>query len=183
VAADTTYRLNGSRFPPLNEIVNEIVAVIPPTRPHDISFWHGDLFFGNMFFDFRAQRVICVDPRGQLDNGQFCLYGDYRYDLAKLAHSVLGHYDKTILSRSRLTRHGPADWTFEIEHTPGAGDISDIFLSLAEERFGIGTAELHALAAMLFFSMLPLHYDDADRQDRILASGLRLYDKLKGNAP
>jgi hypothetical protein len=182
VAVDTTYRLNGIRFPPLNEIARDIFEVIPPTRPENICFWHGDLFFGNMFFDFRAQRMVCVDPRGQLDDGRPCRYGDYRYDLAKLAHSVLGHYDKTILSRSRLTRHGPTDWTFEIEDTPGAAEIADIFIALAQERFGIGAVELHALAAMLFISMLPLHYDDADRQDRMLASGLRLYGRLKGLA-
>ena len=182
LAADTSFRLNATRFPPLNEITREIFEVIPPTRPDDICFWHGDLFFGNMFFDVRAQKVLCVDPRGQLDNGQPCRYGDYRYDLAKLAHSVLGHYDKTILSRSRLARHGPADWTFEIERTPGAVDLADMFISMTAERYGIGAAELHALAAILFFSMLPLHFDDTDRQDRMLASGLRLYGGMKGMA-
>ena len=182
IAADTTMRLNGTQLPPLNQIVAEILDTIPPTQPEDICFWHGDLFFGNMFFDFRAQRVICVDPRGQLDDGRNCIYGDYRYDLAKLAHSILGDYDKTIMSRTRLDRLGPADWTFEIEQSPGAVEIAEVFVSLVRERFGIGLTTLRALAATLFFSMLPLHYDNVDRQDRILASGLVLYDKLKRSA-
>ena len=39
--------------------------------------------------------------------------------------------------------------------------------------------ELHALAALMFFSLLPLHDDDPDRQDRLLASGLALYGRLR----
>jgi streptomycin 6-kinase len=59
--------------------------MVRPTRPEDIRFWHGDYHYGNLFFDARKRRVLCVDPRGRLDDGTITSFGDRRYDVAKLA--------------------------------------------------------------------------------------------------
>jgi hypothetical protein len=92
-----------------------------------------------------------------------------------LAHSILGFYDYTIAGRSRLVAHGPFDWSFDAGAGDDAPSLADAFIDQAEARFGINGKELHALAAIMFFSMLPLHAEDPDRQDCLLASGLRVY--------
>ena len=124
---ETTIRLDGVSMPALTEVITQVIDAIPPTRPEDICFWHGDLCFANLFHDFRAKRVLCIDPRGTLHDGRDSSYGDRRYDLGKLAHSVLGDYDKTILGRTRLIRHAPDDWTLDIERGPDDATLKTAF--------------------------------------------------------
>ena len=174
LSLDTCFRVNGRAFPPLRDVVAATIAAVPPTTPEHMRFWHGDTFFGNMFYDFTARRVMVVDPRGQLAPGELCLYGDWRYDLAKLAHSVIGQYDRIILGCSRLTENGPGDWDLDFAENGHQAQIAEIFLDRAVERYGVGRDELLALTALLFFSMLPLHSDRPDLQRQMLANGLRL---------
>jgi hypothetical protein len=179
LSPETRIRLNGQELPPLQDIIDDILDAIPPTTPEHITFWHGDLFFGNMFYDFGARRAIVIDPRGLLQEGYFSLYGDWRYDLGKLAHSILGGYDATIAGRTLLEKQDDLDWSFQLDMPQTQTEIAALFLLQAETQFGIDAVELYALAAMMFFSMLPLHSEDEDRQDRLLATGLHLFTLKK----
>lgn len=176
---DAPARVNGHAFASVRAAAADAIARVRPTDAGDIRFWHGDLFFGNMFYDFTARRVMVIDPRGQTARGQPCLYGDWRYDLAKLAHSVIGQYDKIILGRARLTEHAPRDWVLDLPEQPHQARIEAIFLAEAEARHGMAAGELTALTALLFFSMLPLHHDRPDLQARLMANGLRLAARLE----
>lgn len=180
LSPETCFRLNGQEMPPLGEIVEDVINSIPPTTPQHIRFWHGDFFFGNLFYDFNARRVIAIDPRGVLLDGSFCKYGDWRYDLGKLAHSILGGYDFTIAGRSDVQKSGPLDWSFEIGGFSIHAELVDDFVRRVSAEFGIEPAELHALATLMFFSMLPLHADDSARQECLLATGLYLYQRMRG---
>ena len=60
---------------------------------------HGDLCFSNILFDSRSERIKVIDPRGLNFESIFSIYGDQKYDLAKLAHSVIGLYDFIIAGR------------------------------------------------------------------------------------
>lgn len=178
ITPEAEITLDGVAHPPLREVAERLIARIPPTTAEHIRFWHGDLFFGNMFYDFTAQRVLCIDPRGQLASGQLCLYGDMRYDLAKLAHSIIGQYDKILLGRSRLTEAGPRDWRLEVDAQPQQDSIEAIFTRFVTGSCGVETGELLAMTALLFLSMLPLHHDHPDLQRHFLATGLRLAARI-----
>lgn len=182
ISSDAAFVLNGHRLPPLSEVVVKILGEIPPTKGTDICFWHGDFFFGNLFFDFNTQRVMMVDPRGQLSDGNLSQFGDYRYDLGKLAHSVLGGYDQIISGRSRLRQFTQLDIEFSVEgyDERGQSQLSQLFLDLGESSYGLSETTLRALAAVMFFSMLPLHRDSTNRQMRLLASGLNQYLLMNG---
>ncbi len=179
MSIDTRITLNGTRHPPLGEVAERLIARVPPTTPDLVRFWHGDLFFGNMFYDFTAQRVLCIDPRGQLGGGQLCLWGDLRYDLAKLAHSIVGQYDKILLGRSTLEAgpDDPLDWRFAVDAQAHATDIADIFFAYLRDTCHVQRHEILALTALLFLSMLPLHYDSPERQRHLLAMGLTLAEQ------
>jgi len=175
-----SFTLNGTQFLPILDVVDDLIRCIPPTRVDHIRFWHGDLFYGNMFYDFTARRVLAIDPRGQLGNGQVCIFGDWRYDLAKLAHSVIGQYDAILLGRAELIEHGQRNWSLHISSQPHQDAMEQIFMTQTQERYGVTHDELTAMTALLFFSMLPLHKDRPDLQRQMLANGLRLAAKVGG---
>lgn len=174
ISIETEITLNGIKYSKLGEVVEDLVANISRTTQYHIRFWHGDLFFGNMFYDFTAHRVLCIDPRGQLASGERSLYGDMRYDIAKLAHSIIGQYDKILLGRATLKEEESFIWTFSVDSQPHQESIEDIFTSFATKTCGMEMNELLSLTAILFMSMLPLHNDQPHLQRQFLAAGLNL---------
>ncbi|NDG04263.1 MAG: hypothetical protein EB121_02760, partial [Alphaproteobacteria bacterium] len=95
-------RRTGGRDVSLQQVCDDVLRAIPPTTPADICLSHGDFFFGNIFYDVRAERVQVIDPRGFMEAGPPTFYGDARYDLAKLAHSVIGQYDRILAGRCTM---------------------------------------------------------------------------------
>lgn len=178
---ETEFVLNGQRLPPLGKLVEAVLADIPATRPEDVCFWHGDFFFGNLFFDFNTLRVIMVDPRGMLFDNVATTFGDYRYDIGKLAHSVFGGYDHIIANQARLTMPSPFEIEFELPRYGAAQcqTASDQLCQLIEMEYGLERRTIYALAALMFFSMLPLHEENRTRQLALLASGLSLAMKRR----
>ena len=57
-----------------------------------ISIIHGDPAFSNILFSPRNMIYKFIDPRGNF--GIDTIYGDYRYDIAKLRHCYHGKYDE-----------------------------------------------------------------------------------------
>ncbi|MCF6305329.1 MAG: hypothetical protein L3J33_08160 [Rhodobacteraceae bacterium] len=174
IAPDTVFTLNSVTLPPLSNLVEALFQNIRPSEPRDISFLHGDFFFGNAFFDFRSTRVTVIDPRAMLGDGAPVVFGDIRYDVAKLSHSVLGAYDHIINGRSQLEKHSEFDWGFIATDIDMPAGMAEMVLNTAQKSFGIDRAELLSMTALLFFSMLPLHSDSPQRQDHLFANGLRL---------
>jgi len=174
IPKDASFTLNGQQLPPVGEIVDQLLAVIRPTEPADISFLHGDFFFGNTFFDFRSTSVTVIDPRAMVAGGAPSLFGDHRYDVAKLAHSIIGAYDHIINGRSSLTKTSAFDWQFSPTDIQLPFGLEELMFDAAFKTFGIRRIELLSMTALLFFSMLPLHADSAKRQEHLFANALRL---------
>ncbi len=176
VTEDWTF--NGQPLPGLLTIAETAAAAVRSPEEKDIRVIHGDFCFSNILYDFRTQRPKLIDPRAVNGNGKPSIHGDWRYDLAKLHHSVIGRYDFIIAGRYRLERQGPRQLTFNM---PCDASISGIQQEFREMCFGGSTlAETDALpiSILLFLSMLPLHADRADRQMALLANALRLYREL-----
>ena len=66
------------------------------------SVVHGDFCLSNIFYDFRAENIKLIDPRGLDTKNNFTIYGDQRYDLAKLMHSIIGLYDHILANLYRI---------------------------------------------------------------------------------
>ncbi|MBL1435199.1 MAG: hypothetical protein COB08_003230 [Rhodobacteraceae bacterium] len=171
---DPQLLLNGTKVGPIDALLDRLLAQIRPTTPNDIRFMHGDFFFGNIFFDFKAVRVLTIDPRAMTWSGLPTYYGDYRYDIAKLCHSIVGKYDHILHSRSRLIEHSPTQWEFSSTDIPEPLQISDLLFDLVEKKYNIPKRELLSMTALLFFSMLPLHAESKTRQKHLFANALRV---------
>lgn len=149
-----------------------------PKAPGAISVIHGDFCFSNILFDFRTSNVKTIDPRGLTSNGEFSVYGDIRYDIAKLSHSIIGEYDWIIAGYYTLTRK---DYSidFELSSSDTLHEIQAMFVEKIEQKYGVSYIELLAMQLHLFLSMLPLHSDDEARQFALFANAFRIANLLE----
>ncbi|MEB1083171.1 hypothetical protein [Citrobacter sp. R-1.5.2] len=160
------------------ELAKKSAAFINNATKHDVSIVHGDFCFSNLLFDSRISAIKCIDPRGIDAAGNLTIYGDRRYDLAKLYHSVVGYYDLIISGRYDIIK---SEDQFDIKFF-----LDEVYQESIEIKFkeiilaGLGYSEneIVAITIHLFLSMLPLHSDSPDRQIAFIANAFRLYKKL-----
>lgn len=139
------------------------------------SFVHGDFCFSNILYDFKKNDIKVIDPRGIDFNDNIDIYGDIRYDLAKILHSAIGKYDYIISDRFIVEDDG-VQVTLDI---PQSGvDLGEL-IKKQFENSKFSYLEILAITTTLFLSMLPLHYDRPDRQLAFIATAINLYKELK----
>lgn len=132
---------------------------------------HGDLCFSNIFCSNNKHIIKLIDPRGDF-GGLKGIFGDYKYDIAKLYHSIDGLYDFVINNKIE-----PKINNNNIDLIVNGYDsnyhekikimFDDFFLTDIELR-----KEIKLLESWLFLSMLPLHKDDINRQFILALIGL-----------
>lgn len=147
-----------------------------PKKEAIYGFFHGDFCFSNILYDFRTDRIRVIDPRATTLSGNIATFGDLRYDLAKLSHSVLGMYDWIVAG----FHDSSVDWierkvstNFDVEER--VSDIQEVFIEVIYETFGLTPLNLYAMQVQLFMSMLPLHSDDKKRQKGLFANVFRIF--------
>tara|TARA_R110002072_G_scaffold89232_4_gene199963 strand:+ start:89634 stop:91220 length:1587 start_codon:yes stop_codon:yes gene_type:complete len=166
-------KFNGKYVPSLAAIAEELILVLDGAIPLQKSLTHGDLCFSNILFDFRSRKPVVIDPRGYFEEGP-TLMGDYRYDLAKLSHSVIGLYDYIVAGYYEIDSKHTHDIKFRLPENIQVSSIQNAFSSVGvfpEER----EAEIDAIMILLFVSMLPLHSDSRDRVSAFIANVARLW--------
>jgi len=152
---------------------------IAPATSEQAAIAHGDFCFSNVLYDSRINAIKVIDPRGIDNSGEFTLYGDKRYDLAKLYHSVVGLYDFIIAGRYNLPEDRASAFSISFPCENRIRDIEKEFRKVFFSHGDISEIEILAINVHLFLSMLPLHYDRPDRQRAMLANAGRLYIKLE----
>lgn len=171
---DAPFIFNGKNAPSLNTLLDSLSRFI--NAEFEPCFIHGDFCFSNIAFDFRALNIKTFDPRGMDFEGKISVYGDKRYDYAKLAHSVLGLYDFIIFGFYQC-KFKDYEIRFEVEISDNIKEIQQIFLN----SFDFDKCEILAICCHLFLSMLPLHSDSTARQNALLANAYRIYFDLVGD--
>lgn len=170
-------RYAGRWLPSVNEIVNLVSESIAPATEQYLSLIHGDFCFSNLLYDRRASLIRMIDPRGVDAAGAISQYGDRRYDLGKLYHSVIGQYDHVIAGHYRLSMHGGMSFSLDLPEEEALLEIQREFLSHSFVGLTPVQSSAHSIAILLFLSMLPLHADNPERQQAFLANALRLFLK------
>lgn len=130
---------------------------------------HGDLCFSNILLDTRLKQIKVIDPRGITASQEFSIYGDIKYDIAKLTHSVIGLYDFIIADYYTIK-----DDYIEFNTDQNIEEIQQVYLQ-SINLYGISIQDVMPIVCLLFFSMLPLHKDRPDRQEAMYINGLRIY--------
>jgi aminoglycoside phosphotransferase len=137
---------------------------------------HGDLCLSNILYDLRSGIVKLVDPRGSF--GEVGLYGDPRYDVAKLYHSVYGLYDFIVNDLFSVRRWMEGDrlhLELELPARPEHREIRRRFEGIFFPAFD--RDEILLITGLLFASMPALHYDDPQRQLAMLTRAIQLLNE------
>lgn len=175
---DAPWRLNGRAAPSLRAMAGEAAAALM-AAPATPSFVHGDLCFSNILFDFRAGSIKLIDPRGTDAEGRPSAYGDRRYEVGKLAHSVLGLYDHIVAGYFELAADGQALRLRLLAER--CAPLQRLFLGTSFAGRRPVEWDCYPLMVVLFLSMLPLHADSPLRQQALMANGIRLYLEWRGH--
>lgn len=181
VSMNAKWRINEKETPCLQSILEDLDEVIPKHDTQFASLMHGDMCFSNILYDFKSKSIKVIDPRGLLATGHISMWGDVRYDVAKLAHSVLGMYDYIIGGRYTYRQYAPNDMSLVFDTHDEIEDIQTYFRKMRFAGYTIEDLSVYPIMILLFLSMLPLHADRPDRQDAFLANALRLYVEYKNN--
>lgn len=163
--------INGQEFPSLDEYVCQMPALLERRLimdPPPFCIIHGDLCFSNILVESDLGFLRVIDPRGSF--GDYDIYGDPRYELAKLMHSMDGRYDHITEDIFSVQVHGREITYAQPQNTEGVYRIfREVFQPLLADY-----ADLQLIESLLFLSMIPLHSDHLNRQYAMLATGLLL---------
>lgn len=176
---DKPILVNNKLYKPLNEIIDILKRVIPENL-YDVAKFniiHGDLCFANIMVDSNLSFVKVIDPRGKF--GAYDIYGDSRYELAKLFHSVDGKYDFIIkdLFDLKFDINKPSI-EYSIKDRIRSYNVYDIFLEVFREDIGRNLKKIELIESLLFLSMIPLHGESLKHQLIMLGTGLDILNRV-----
>ena len=174
---DRPISVNGRQPVSLREVADTVSALQRPATLSDVCVVHGDFCFSNILYDFRVEAIKVIDPRGLTMAGEPSIFGDRRYDLAKLYHSVVGRYDHIVAGYVDCERHGD-EMTLRFPKDRYLHEIEDCFRVLLLDSDRELELDIAAITIQLFLSMLPLHNDRPDRQQAFAANAIRLFGDL-----
>lgn len=116
-------------------------------------FIHGDCTFSNLMLREDGSPVL-IDPRGYFGHTQ--LYGDVRYDWAKIYYSIVGNYDRFNLKDFRLEIR-EREVSLQIRSNQWE-DMEDDFFALT----GADLYEIRLLHAVIWLSLTTYAWQDYD---------------------
>jgi len=161
--------LNGQSLRNLDSLWADLQQMVQRlARPADICIIHGDLCFSNILFDISNQIIRLIDPRGSF--GQRGIYGDAKYDIAKLRHSVCGLYDYIISDMFLLEGEDNA-FAAQVYVDGVQSALGEYFDQMIAE-IGYDVNEIRLIEGLLFVSMVPLHHGHLQRQILMYLTGV-----------
>lgn len=172
-------RVNGRTYKDLNTVIAVIKDSIPQLL-YDVDNFciiHGDLCFSNIMVDSNFSFIKVIDPRGKF--GKFDIYGDPRYEMAKLFHSVDGKYDFIIKDLFRLEYNvDECNIKYEILERTHDFDLFQILVDAFKDEIKGDIKKIEMIEALLFLSMIPLHSESINHQMVMLGTGLEILNRV-----
>jgi len=170
--------INGKKYsgwPTLEPDFREYCSCIASKA--DQCLIHGDLCFSNILFDQKSGIIRLIDPRGNW--GTSSVYGDIKYDIAKLRHSICGAYDYIINDLFESSVNGNSI-RYQLTPMPSYQmKVSSIFDEIVQRRWNLN--HIKYLEGSLFLSMLPLHAESQERQLAMFATGITRLNEILPN--
>ena len=161
--------INGKKYFGIKKVLKKLESRIEKICNESINYIsiiHGDPAFSNILFSPRSMIYKLIDPRGN-----FCvdtMYGDYRYDIAKLRHCYHGRYDEIINDlfnvsneKNKIKLNFFKDNDFEIYDR-----------ILLKNKININDIEI--IEGLFFISMIPLHSESKEHQLAFFAQGIKM---------
>lgn len=152
-AREKTIKINGKVCRNVFFYKRELEKKLEQLKCESFSFIHGDCTFSNLMIRENGDPVL-IDPRGYFGYTQ--MYGDTRYDWAKLYYSVVGNYDMFNLKKFELNL---ADDGVELKiQSNNWEDMEKDFF----EMTGADAEEIKLLHAVIWLSLTTYAWQDYD---------------------
>jgi hypothetical protein len=135
------------------------------------SVIHGDLCLSNILRS--GDSITLIDPRGRF--GSAGIYGDLRYDIAKLHHSVVGGYDHLVAGQFCFDI-ASAGINFELQFTRRQLAIADLYRDNILCDWSADEIEL--ISGLIFAGLAPLHREAPARQMAFLLRATQLLSSV-----
>ena len=156
-----TININGKAFPNIPTLLKKLdTSIVNLTNKETYTIIHGDYCLSNLLYDLNNQIVRMIDPRGSF--GQKGIYGDPRYDIAKLRHSIAGLYDYIVADLFTVSFEGN-NFSYEILEDEKNTELEK-YMDACISKYGYEINEIKLIEALLFLSMIPYHADYPARQ-------------------
>lgn len=171
--------VNENTYQSLNNIMIILNDAVPQMLYDVKKFYiiHGDLCFSNIMIDNNFTFIKVIDPRGKF--GKYDIYGDFRYEIAKLFHSVDGKYDFIIKDLFNVTYDIDRRTVhYNIIDREREFDLYHIFIDEFKDEIGDDLKKIELIEALLFLSMIPLHNENFEHQMVMLATGLDILNRV-----
>lgn len=168
--------INNKEYKPFELIWNDIKTYIEQNMLNFIpTLIHGDCCFSNILYGKDKKIIRFIDPRGSF--GKKDIYGDIRYDVAKLYHSVDGTYEVFINDKFTVENDGN---NHRLKITSHMANVEISHALDAFERIFFPTfnkKEIKILQGCIFIGMCARHYDSLPRQHAMYLTGIRLLNE------
>ncbi len=168
-ARDRYIDINGRRCRNIFYHRHELEKKLEKLKCERFCFIHGDCTFSNIMLRENGEPVL-IDPRGYF--GYTELYGDVRYDWAKLYYSIVGNYDRFNLK----------DFWLDITDKEVKLKIaSNHWEDMEEELFdltGADKEEIRLLHAIIWLSLTTYAWQDYDSVCGAFYNGLYYLEEV-----
>lgn len=158
-------------FPELEELILAKAKALAKTLI--IKHIHGDLHLANILYDPVSNTFTFVDPRGMWGK-QLSIYGDLRYDLAKLLHSLHGGYEFIKRGISLFEQRG---YNAYLIQSPEDTWQTITNLDFLITKYKVQLDDVLWIEALCFLSMVRC-YTDLNLKKKFFLQGLHLINKL-----
>lgn len=148
--------INGKKCRNVYYHKRELEKKLEKLKCDKFSFIHGDCTFSNMMLRENGVPVL-IDPRGYF--GYIELYGDVRYDWAKMYYSIVGNYDRFNLKDFRLSLS--EDPRLGVQLEIGSNHWEDMEKDFFELT-GADEYEIKLLHAVIWLSLTTYAWQDYD---------------------
>lgn len=148
--------------------LDELREMILKLECDHFCFIHGDCTFSNMLAD-KGLNPYYIDPRGYF--GHTLLYGDPRYDWAKVYYSLVGNYDQFNLKRFSLEINQQTDTRIILQiDSNGWENLENYFWTLTDQT--VSEREIKLLHAIIWLSLTTYAWEDYDSVCAAFYNGL-----------
>ena len=131
---------------------------------------HGDCTFSNIVLR-NGEDPVFIDPRGYFGDTE--IYGDPRYDWAKLYYSLLGNYDQYNLRRFKLKISDEIELKID---SNGWEDMEDPFFEILSTE--VDKKSIKLIHAMIWLSLTTYAWDDYDSICGAFYNGLYYLEEI-----
>lgn len=167
--------INDESFKNVPDVLKKLPLLVKKLyRKQDMSVIHGDLFLGNILYDIDSRLVKLIDPRGYF--GKLSVYGDIKYDLAKLRHSFHGNYDFIVSDLFKLEESQSGNFNFKVYTEDSHQQIAKMFDHILERK-GYNLEQVKFIEGLIFLSIIPLHSNSLLRQKAMFVTAIKLLNE------